>query len=336
MKSPFTGKEMIVSKEWHTLNFRKEKFKVLSHFYKCVDTGEQFEDDLFAELNYNQSINQYRTKYNIPFPEQIIAIREKYELSAAKMSDILGFGTNSYRLYEAGEVPSQSNGKLIQLVADPHEFRKLMQYCHSLKEKEIDKINKTIDNLLEIQKNNKVDKQLENYYLGSSQPNSLTGFKTPNINKLSEMILFFIEKTQPWKTKLNKLLFYADFYMHSKYGCSISGIRYQAIQMGPVPNNFNGIYEYLANKELFDVIYTNFSNGGTGEKFKIKSDKVFNKEQFTPQEIEILDFVLDKFKDTTTNEIIDYSHQEKAWIDNHNERNLIDYNYSFELNQQLY
>src|SRR5690606_24785323 len=84
---------------------------------------KRFEDDDFAQLNYNQLVNQYRVKYNIPFPEQIIGIRSKYDLPASKMSEILGFGANVYRQYEAGEVPSQSNAKLIQLVDDPHEFK---------------------------------------------------------------------------------------------------------------------------------------------------------------------------------------------------------------------
>ena len=77
MKSPFTDKEMSIQKEWRTMYFRKDEFKVLFHSYKCNDTGEQFEDDVFAQLNYNQLVNQYREKYSIPFPEQIISIREK-------------------------------------------------------------------------------------------------------------------------------------------------------------------------------------------------------------------------------------------------------------------
>lgn len=66
---------MSVIKEWRVLRFRKDDFKILFHAYKCEDTGEQFEDDAFAGLNYNQVINQYRVKYSIPFPEQIISIR---------------------------------------------------------------------------------------------------------------------------------------------------------------------------------------------------------------------------------------------------------------------
>ena len=74
MQSPFTGKEMSIVKEERTMSFRKDEFKVLFHSYKCEDTGEQFEDDAFAQLNYNQLVNQYRVKYSIPFPEQIISI----------------------------------------------------------------------------------------------------------------------------------------------------------------------------------------------------------------------------------------------------------------------
>ncbi len=331
MKSPFTGKEMRIVKEWRTMSFRKDEFKVLFHSYKCEDTGEQFEDDAFSQLNYNQLVNQYRVKYSIPFPEQIIAIREQYNLPAVKMSEILGFGTNGYRQYEGGEVPNQSNAKLIQLAEDPREFKKLVNYCTSLEHKVIEKTYQTVENLLEEQKKNKFEKQLENYFFGSCLPNSLTGFKAPDFKKFSEMLVFFTEKLEPWKTKLNKLLFYADFIMHQQTGFSMSGVQYQAIPMGPVPKNFNSIFEYFANKDELDIYYTSFPNGGTGEQFKPNANKAFNSELFNEIELEILNSVAERFKNTSTNEIIDISHKEKAWLENNEERKLIDYNYSFEL-----
>lgn len=332
MNSPFTGKEMSIVKEWRTMSFRKDEFKVLFHSYKCEDTSEQFEDDAFAQLNYNQLVNQYREKYSIPFPEQISSIREKYNLSAAKMSEILGFGTNGYRQYEGGEVPNQSNAKLIQLADDPHEFKKLVNYCTTLDPKFIEKTHKIIDSLLEEQKKNKFEKQLENYFFGSCLPNSLTGFKTPDFKKFSEMVVFFTEKLEPWKTKMNKLLFYADFIKYKQTGFSMSGVQYRAIPMGPVPGNFNSIFEYLDNNGALDISYTNFGNSGTGEQFKPNPGKTFNKELFTENDLQILESVAERFKNTSTTEIIEISHKEKAWIDNITERKLIDYNYSFDLN----
>ena len=75
-------------------------------------------------ININQVHNLYREKYGIPFPEEIKAIREKYEVSAKKMSEILGLGSNAYRLYESGEMPTVSNGRLILSIKEPEEFKK--------------------------------------------------------------------------------------------------------------------------------------------------------------------------------------------------------------------
>ena len=332
MKSPFTGKEMSIKKEWRTMNFRKDEFKVLFHFYKCEDTGEQFEDDVFSQLNYNQLVNQFRVKYAIPFPEQIIAIREKHCISAAKMSEILGFGTNGYRQYESGEVPNQSNARLIQLADDPHEFKKLVDLSSTLAIQIKEKLDHRTKELLVEQKNTKFEKQLENYFFGTTTPNSFTGFKAPSLLKFSEMVVFFTEKLQPWKTKLNKLLFYADFAMHKQTGYSISGVQYRAIPMGPVPNNFNTIFEYLANKDEVDIYYTAFAGGGTGEQFIPNPKRTFNPELFSEQQLTILKAIAERFKSTSTNEIIEISHQEKAWIENKAERKIIDYVYSYDLN----
>lgn len=332
MKSPFTGKEMSIVKEWRRLSFRKEEFDVLFHVYKCVDTGEQFEDEEFGALNFNQLVNQYREKLNIPFPEQIIATRKKYGLSASKMSEILGFGINSYRQYEAGEVPSQSNAKLMQLVEDTDEFRKLVYYCSTLEEREKHRINRNLDNLQEIQKQQEFILQLEKYFFGTSVPNSYTGYKKPNLERFLHMVLFFSENLKPYKTTLNKLLFYSDFKKFQRTGYSISGVPYCALPMGPVPNNFNSIFEYFSNNKLVDINYNDFIDGGTGEKFKAGEKVKFNPELFTHEELKLLDEIAERFKRTSTSEIIEISHREQAWKDNISGKKMIDYRYSFEMN----
>ncbi len=332
MKSPFTGKEMCTHKEWRTLSFRKEEFKVLSHMYICKETGEKFEDDAFANLNYNQLVNQYREKFSIPFPEQIKSIRKKYGVSAVKMSEILGFGVNSYRQYEAGEIPSQSNAKLIQLVSDPHEFEKLVKLCSTLNHSIKIKLQQKIDSLIQNQKDHKLEIQLEKYFLGECLPGSLTGYKLSNLLRFTEMVVFFTEKLQPWKTKLNKLLFYADFYMFSQTGFSISGVQYRAIPMGPVPNNFNSIFEFLANNNDIDIYCSLFPDGGTGEQFRQNKKRKFNADLFSEKELDVLQIIATRFRDTSTNEIIEISHKENAWIQNEKKKQIIDYKYSFDLN----
>jgi uncharacterized phage-associated protein len=146
------------------------------------------------------------------------------------------------------------------------------------------------------------------------------------------MVVYFSDKLSPFKTKMNKLLFYADFLMFKQSCFSISGVRYKAIDMGPVPNNFQSIFEYLANKDEIDIYTTEFPNGYTGEQFKARKDRKFNAELFTENELETLEKVATVFKETSTSDIIELSHLEEAWKKNAKEKSVISYEYAFELN----
>jgi len=332
MLSPFTGKEMTVQKEWRTMTYRKEEFRVCFHTWKCEDTGEQFEDDAFAQLNYDQVQNQYRAKYAIPFKEEINAIREKYELSAIKMSQVLGFGDNTYRQYETGEMPSQSNARLIQFAANPHEFKKMLEVSNVLEGSAFEKLNKRIEHLIQVQKKDKYKNLIAEYLFGNESADIYRGFKKPDIDKFSEMVFYFSERLKPWKTKLNKLLFYADFRNFQLTGISMSGAVYRAIPMGPVPDKFQSIYDFLNENTIVDINTTFFPDGGLGEQFSPSKGRKFNELLFTESEMSVLNEIANRFKDTSTNDIIEISHKEKAWLENKDDKKLINYFYAFDLN----
>lgn len=333
MKSPITGKEMSIQKEERTIEFRKEKFPVIFHYYACKDSKEQFTSTELDDVNMNQVYNQYRDKYNLPFPEEIKTIRETYDLPATKMAEILGFGINSYRNYENGEVPSNANGKLILLASDPSKFKQLVEIAENIDQALQIKLLKKIDKLIEERESNHFIFEYEKYLLDGKLPDEFTGYKKPNFKKLTEMVVFFTEKMEPWKTQMNKLLFYSDFLLFKRTCFSMSGVRYRAINMGPVPNNFNSIFEFMANKDDVDIWQTKFSNDSIGEQFKPHPDRSFDGTIFSELEMRTLSDVVTKFKGKKTNDIIEISHKEKAWIENEKERKIISYKYAFELNQ---
>lgn len=333
MKSPVTGKEMILTKEKRSIDFRKESFDVVFHYYKCEDSGEQFTTGELDDVNMNQVYNQYRDLFNIPFPDEIIRIRKKYNLSATKMSAILGFGTNSYRQYESGEMPSVSNARLIQMIDDSKKFIDLVELCDSLDSKTKEKLINTAQRIIEDRKRNIFKFNLKDYLLGDHLADVYSGYRNPNFEKFTEMVVFFSEQIEPFKTKMNKLLFYADFLMFKQSCFSISGVRYRAIEMGPVPNNFQSIFEYLTNNDYIDIYYTQFPQGYTGEQFKARKERPFNQELFSETEMAVLNKVAEVFKESTTNNIIETSHLEDAWKENEKEKNIISYKYAFDLTQ---
>ena len=147
------------------------------------------------------------------------------------------------------------------------------------------------------------------------------------------MVIYFVEKLQPWKTKLNKLLFYADFAIFKYWVYSISGAQYRAIPLGPVPKNFEGIFDYLVRQDYIDIHYTTFSDGVIGVQFKPNSNRAFNSELFTENELKVMEFITERFKNVSTNEIIKLSHKEKAWRKNNEGHKVINYNYGFDIKQ---
>lgn len=330
MKSPFTGGDAELRKEKRTMDFRKEPFEVMYHFYVCKDSGEQFTTDELDEVNTNQVYNQYRTKYGIPFPDEIKAVREQYGLPASKMAEVLGLGINVYRNYEAGEVPSVSNGRLIQLIKDPKEFRSLIDLSRNeFTEDELNKINKKINATLE------GFDVLQHFYeermLGERRPNIFNGYKTPNLEKIINMVIFFAERIMPFKTKMNKLLFYADF-QHFKTSCySISGITYQAIQKGPVPKNYDWIFDEALNKRCISIKLVDYGEF-MGEKFEATGKCKVDESLFTKAELNAMEIVAAAFKSDTVNSIVNKSHTEDAWKDNIDDFGAIRYDYAFNLN----
>ena len=331
MKSPITGKEMILTKEKRSMDFRKEKFEIVFHYLKCEDSGEQFTDEDLDDLNINQVYNQYRDLHNIPFPDEIIRIREKYGVPANKMSEILGFGVNTYRQYESGEIPSVANARLIQMVDDPKKFLDMVGLCYTLDEKSKIKYVKAAQVLIEERK--RINFNFKDYLLGNHLADIYSGYRNPSLEKFTEMVVYFSEKVSPFKTKMNKLLFYADFLMFKQSCFSISGVRYKAINMGPVPNNFESIFEYLANKDEIDIFYTQFPQGYIGEQFKARIDRSFNGDLFSKSELDLLERVSNTFKTTNTNDIVELTHLEDAWRKNEKDKSIISYQYAFELKQ---
>ncbi len=324
---------MKLTKKESSLTYRKEEFSYCSHTYLCEDSGEQFSSTALDELNLLQVHNQYRDKHNLPFPQEIKDIRQKYGLAASKMSEILGLGINSYRNYENGEVPSNANGRLIQMINDPRKFRDIVDLCETLSSNQKSRLIVKINAMINVLTENQFFNSMETYLFGSKLPDSLTGYVKPNFYKLTEMVKFFAERLAPWKTVLNKLLFYSDFLAYRSQAYSMSGVRYRAIKMGPVPNNYNSIYEFMYNQGHIDIINIPFSDTVFGYKFKPSKEKEFQADIFSATEMDVLHKVAETFSKMNTNQIIEFSHNEKAWKENEHSKKLINYKYAFDIEQ---
>lgn len=248
------------------------------------------------------------------------------------MSEILGLGVNTYRLYENGEVPTVSNGRLIMSVRDPEEFvRQVEASSHYLEEKEVDKLTARAMKLMPDQELSTVFGVPAKVELKQESPNAYNGYRRLDLQRVAQVIAYLDNKIgELYKTKLNKLLFYTDFLTYKRIGNSLMGLQYRAIPFGPVPAEYERLFLRLQDEGW---LVNEEKATGSGQYYEVYHTNInYDGEQFTAHEMEVLNTITTLFKNKKTDQIVELSHEERAWINNEQDRSLINYQqYAFDL-----
>lgn len=313
--SPITGKPMKIISENEKVVFRGEEYSYIHFSYLCGDSKECFTTTELDGVNINQVYNAYRERHRYPFPDEIRALRVYYGVSAAMMSEIMGFGTNQWRYYEADKVPSESNARAICAIRSKSVFLDFLEASKiKIGEKAYTKIRERVDGLPN--------------FIKPASPSEKSGYVSFSSKKTAEAIKYFTSKLgKTFVTKMNKLLFYADFLTYKREGFGMTGMEYRAITYGPVPNGFGSIYDNASGVECEDYIYPNGTSG-----ILLQSSQSPDMSVFSETEKEILEEVCERFRDSSAGEISAISHKEKGWIECNGDKKLIPYSYAFELN----
>lgn len=303
--------------ELRTATFRKEQFDYI-HTGIIDENGEMWTTTELDEANINQVYNQYRKKYGIPFPDEIIELRKHYGVSSAKMAEILGFGINQYRYYEDGEVPSISNARNIIAIRSKGMFLDFLEASReTIGEKEYAKISKHI-------------KEIGDYQKPYPTPSVMTGYVSLSLEKIKVVMLYFINKMDEiYVTKMNKLLFYTDFLSYKRHGYGMTGLEYAALPYGPVPDQWGKVYSSIPEVSMNECIRYEQSSG-----ILLESNANANLDILSDIEKKVLKDVFHYFKGMSAKEISLASHDEKGWIDNNAQKGYINYQYAFDLSMQ--
>ena len=321
-----TGKPMRVVFEPDTIKYRGEDFDCIYISFRDDELNEGYTTTESDGVWYNQVTNQYRERHGIPYQDEIIALREQYGLSAAKMSVILGFGANQYRLYEEGEVPSESNGKMIRSAMNPNVFLDLVRSSrHQLTEREFAKITAKVEEVV-AQSECRHDERKEAERLFRSGRGLANGFAPLSTFRLKNLMLYVLERMgETFQTKMNKVLFYIDFLSYRERGIAISGLAYQAIEFGPVPQRWDRVYS------AFDEVQEKLRLVQGQECVSLLANGEADMSGFSADEMVVIDEVCEKLKKLTSRAATKLSHEEPAWKDNVGKPEIIPFREAFSL-----
>lgn len=134
-------------------------------------------------------------------------------------------------------------------------------------------------------------------------------------SKLKQLILYVSQKCADQlgfgSTKLNKILYFADFLAYANTGTPITGVPYQRLQWGAAPRRMKPILEQLIEDDEL-AMQKVLVPGGYPQK-KPVNRLMPNLESFTAQEIALVDEVIDRLEALSASQTSRFSHDWGGW-----------------------
>lgn len=136
----------------------------------------------------------------------------------------------------------------------------------------------------------------------------------PDDHKFQELLIFVCQRSEGDKpfgaVKLNKLLFYSDFFAFRKFGKSITGHRYQKLKNGPAPRALLPIVDELKTRGDIAVAERDYY-GHTQHRTLALRDAILA--AFAPEEVALVTEIIEQFWGKSARDMSELSHRFRGW-----------------------
>lgn len=312
---PYCKKEVEYKVEKRELKeFRGIEINTYENVAVCKECHQDLYVNEIEEKNNERIYELYREKANIIKPQDIIDLREKYDISQRELTAILGFGKMTINRYERGGVPTKSQSDYIKLlIDDDNKFIEKVKEAYkngSINDKTYEKIvSADLNiNISEEEVQNNIRRYLKSVL--DRRPDIYNGYKALDIEKIENIISYIASRVKNLTiTSLNKYLWYIDMLSFNQRSVAITGLTYQNQKFGPtiIYKKYDEI-SLLNAKYIREDIET--ENGNTT---KIISNGNYSLDKISDTEKEIIDTIIKILKNKTVTDISEMSHREDGW-----------------------
>ena len=312
---PYCKKEVEYKIEKRELKeFRGIEVNTFENVAICNECNQDLYVNKIEDENNERIYKIYREKANIIKAEDIVKLREKYDISQRELTAILGFGKMTINRYERGGLPTKSQSDYIKLLIE-NEDRFIEKVKEAYENNNI--TEKTYKKIVsEGQEENiskkRVQENIRRYLkeVLNRKPDIYNGYKSLDLEKVENIISYIASKVKNLTiTSLNKYLWYIDMLSFNKRAVAITGLTYQNQKFGPTI-----VYKKYDELSLLDDKYQRedieTENGNTT---KIISNENFNLDKISNSEKEIIDTIIKLLKNKKVTDISEMSHREDGW-----------------------
>ena len=299
-----------------TITLKGDKVTYEERFYFCANAYEdenEFETGSMTNANLLNARNAYRVKHGLLTSDEIVAIRESYGLSQVDLARLLGWGEATISRYESKAIQDEAYDTVLRFIKDNPlkalEFlKKNAAKFTELKRSEVRE--KIIEKLDSYGKEYLTRQALEGEYAGFEKPSDSNGFVTLNISKIEAAISYIAKHiSNLFKVKLMKMLWYVDALSYKTSGYAMTGMVYRHNDMGALPIGHYSLMN-LENLNVHEEESYNYDS-----MMHIYPTDGMDYSVLSAEDIKILDIVIRKFKSYKAKEIVDYMHEEKAYLE---------------------
>ena len=292
-------------------DFKGVSVQYEAQYTYCEISDETYEDEQQLTLNDISMKNAYREKMGLLKSNQIADIRSKYEISQADLCTILGWGQKTITRYESHQVQDAAHDTILRkLDSDPEWFLELLEASKdSISSSAYSKYVNAGTVLFENYHDNYLKTAILSRYARFAHNSEANGNRDLSLDVVVDMIHYYANSnkvTGLYLIKLLKMLWYADTLSYKRYGHSISGLVYKSLNMGAAPV----AYETIIDLSTINTEIIEFDNG-CGQKILKSNNNEYK--HLTPNDIEVLDVVSNRFGKATTNEIVESMHNEPSF-----------------------
>ena len=293
--------------------FKNVPVEYNAEYFYCSRADETYADEQQISSNDIAMKNAYREKMGLLTSLQISAIRARYGISQSDLCLLLGWGGKTITRYESHQVQDIAHDTILRkLAADPEWFLQLLKAKkESLPSASYEKYFEAGTVLFEQEHDQYLKSAIMARYARFLHNPEANGNKELSLDIVADMIRYYansVDVISLYLVKLMKLLWYGDALSYKRRGHAISGLTYRALPMGAVPVAYESIID------LSTICYEEVDMGdGTGCRFLPSEDREYR--FLTPEDVEILDAVIQRFGRHTRNEIVDTMHKEDAYTE---------------------
>ncbi len=217
---PLCDENVIECQEEITVEIKGEEVQCVEEFSYCRVCDNKIYNKQQLSRNILAEIDGYRGKNNLLTSGEIKQIRREFKMTQKEFSNILGWGDVTIQRYEKKAIQDRTyNDIMLRFRDDPrYALEQLEKNNEHLEEGRYGEIRGILTGKVKAEKNKILQEYLRASYIDYVTPSIENGFKLLDFEKIDQMIRFFVQNNaRLYKTKLLKLLWYADFLNFKKH-----------------------------------------------------------------------------------------------------------------------